>query len=165
MNKIYAIVKAIRTEKGLSQEEVAERIGMTQGNYGRLERGQTQLTIERLEQLADVFGMSVSSIMSYEIGESINKEDFQYYFNLCQKLEKQIAKLKSDIEYYDEESSNDFSKLEKAKELHKNEVKSLKEKIILKDEIIKERDKTIEDKNRMISILEKAFDKLGGQNN
>lgn len=87
MNKIYENIKAIRQAKGLTQTYLAEKVGIAINNYGKLERGEIQLTIERLEQLAGIFGMTVIKIMQYGGGvESVKEIDNEK----VKELEKMI---------------------------------------------------------------------------
>ncbi|WP_273210543.1 helix-turn-helix domain-containing protein [Runella zeae] len=160
MNEVYDKIKAIRLAKGLTQIEVAEKTGMTQGNYGRLEKGLIQVTIERLEQLADVFGMSVGNILNYEGETPIEKADIDFLRNEVFSLQRQNVKLKKTIaekdEIQEETESYDFKKRKelenKIKEL-KKEVQDLKEKIGLQKERLDEKDRTIK-------LLEKTIEAL-----
>ncbi|PRY21124.1 helix-turn-helix protein [Spirosoma oryzae] len=146
MSQVYANIKAIRTEKGLKQEDVAQKMGMAQSNYARLEKGLTQATIERLEQLADIFAIPVSSILSYETGTESGNEDISYYINLCRKYEKQVDTLRKRVSELEEESLQDWGKLN-------DELKVAKEKNRFLADRLKEKDRTIQ-------ILEKALDAL-----
>jgi transcriptional regulator with XRE-family HTH domain len=159
MSKIHEIIKAIRTAKGLKQEEVASKLSMAQSNYARLEKGLTQVTVERLQQLADVFEMSVTAMLTYEVGQNApTREDIEYYIALCKKQEKQIEKLKGRNDELEEESNESFfdqrnaikeseEKLRKQANAFKQKEKDYLERLQQKDEIIAE-------KNRTISILE-----------
>lgn len=49
---VCANMVRIRKAKGLSQEEVSERLGMTQGQYSRLESGGTNPTLTTLIRVA-----------------------------------------------------------------------------------------------------------------
>lgn len=166
MNKLYATIKAIRVKKGLTQEEVAEKLNTTQGNYTRIERGQTQLTVERLEELADIFQMSVSAILEYGSENAIDfKEDVEYYFKQNQKLEKKVEELKKQIEEFEETDSFFTERKNNEIESLKQRNKALQEKIKQKEEIILERDKTIQDKDKVISMFEKTIDILSKMEN
>ncbi len=48
---------------GFCQEEVAERLNMSQNAYSQLESGKTKLDIERLEQMASLFKVSVHDLI------------------------------------------------------------------------------------------------------
>jgi transcriptional regulator with XRE-family HTH domain len=43
--------------------QVAERLGVSQAAYSRLEKGKVRLTLERLMALAEVYGMEVGVLM------------------------------------------------------------------------------------------------------
>ncbi|MFN4146400.1 MAG: helix-turn-helix domain-containing protein [Runella sp.] len=153
MNDIYEKIKAIRLAKKLTQAEVANNVGMTQGNYGRLEKGLIQVTIERLEQLADVFEMSVGNIINYELNPSENTfaQDKEYYINEVKRLEKQVAKLKKQLEeeeeMFDDNSTKHSEEREKLKrqiQQLKRENKDLNERLAEKDSLLNERKETIE---------------------
>lgn len=53
-------VRAAREAAGLSQEAVAEKIGMTRTNYARIEHGKTNVTIETLIRIASGLGLTVA---------------------------------------------------------------------------------------------------------
>ena len=60
-----AKIRAIRTLKGLSQENMAEMINLSRLAYGDIERGKTDVTDSRLKQIAEVLGVSVMDIFSF----------------------------------------------------------------------------------------------------
>lgn len=164
MNKIYANIKAIRLAKGLKQEDVAEKLGLAPSNYGRVERGLTEISVERLEKIAEIFEMSVSSVLNYDKENTVDfKEDFEYYYNLSKKLARQVEKLKEEDDQRDEEESDIYRRKNKEIEDLKFKIKQLQEKVKDKEAVILERDKTIADKDKMIAILEKAIDMLGAK--
>ena len=132
--------------KSLKQEEVATKLGMAQSNYARLEKGLTQISVERLEQIAEIFEMTITAIFSYDAGQPTT-EDLQYYINLCKKYEKQIDTQKKRILELEEETVNDWSR-------SSDELKASKSKIKDLNERLKEKDKTIK-------LLEKAIDTIG----
>jgi transcriptional regulator with XRE-family HTH domain len=51
------MVRELREERGLSQRELAERMGTTQSVVGRLEAGGSTPTITTLERIADALGL------------------------------------------------------------------------------------------------------------
>lgn len=64
IQKICRNIKNIRMMKGYSQENMAEELEMTQRNYGRIENGNTDLTVFMLYKICDVLGVDVSVIMN-----------------------------------------------------------------------------------------------------
>jgi transcriptional regulator with XRE-family HTH domain len=53
----------LRTEKGLSQREIAKQLHVSQGTYNNWENSKTQPSIEQLIALSALFGVSVDYII------------------------------------------------------------------------------------------------------
>lgn len=58
--KVYERIKFLRQSKNWSQEETAHRLNMSINGYARIERGETDLPLSRLEQIAETFGVELS---------------------------------------------------------------------------------------------------------
>ena len=56
-------LKELRKEKGLTQVEMAEFIGRTEGNYQKLEYGTINVPALTLEKLADFFEVSTDYLL------------------------------------------------------------------------------------------------------
>jgi len=56
-------LRKIREVKGLNQDFVASKLGITTNGYGKIERGETTISVERLNQIADVFGVELNDIL------------------------------------------------------------------------------------------------------
>lgn len=61
---VGARVTKYRKRKGLSQEDLAEAIGVSRSAMSRIEKGQQELTISRTQELAFALGVAASNIMS-----------------------------------------------------------------------------------------------------
>ena len=59
-------LKQLRKEKGLTQQEVADEIGVTKRTYIYWENGESQIKTNKASQLADYFGVSVGYLLGYE---------------------------------------------------------------------------------------------------
>ncbi len=161
MNEIYNKIKAIRVSKGLTQNEVAEKIGMAQSNYGQLEKGLIQVTIERLEQLSDIFDMFVGNILNYEGNVTIEKADVDFLRDEVIRLQKLVTKYKKENEELREESDEEFGGKLKERVKSKNEIKSLKEKLAIQKERLEEKDRTIKLLEKTIEALTKSTNGKG----
>jgi transcriptional regulator with XRE-family HTH domain len=76
MSDIYKAIRYIREQKKLSQQQMADRLNMSQGNYARLERGKIGLSTENLFKIADIFDMGAMELMHYDPEvEKIPKEE------------------------------------------------------------------------------------------
>ena len=61
-------LKKLREENGLSQEKMAERLGVVQGYYSMIETGERQknLDLSLAIKLAEILGVSVEYIVEQE---------------------------------------------------------------------------------------------------
>jgi transcriptional regulator with XRE-family HTH domain len=56
-------IKSLRKKHSYSQEEVAVLLNMGQNTYSQLESGKTKIDIERLQQIADFYKISVHDFL------------------------------------------------------------------------------------------------------
>lgn len=66
MNKYIQKIKELRTEKRLSQEQVAKVIGVSRPTYTSIEAGKQKLDLEEAQKLAKLFGIGVDELLSGE---------------------------------------------------------------------------------------------------
>ena len=57
-------IRDARKAKGLTQEQFAERLGLSTLHYGRLERGDRPASLEQIARIADELGISTLSLLS-----------------------------------------------------------------------------------------------------
>jgi transcriptional regulator with XRE-family HTH domain len=99
--KINESLKKIRKSKGYSQEYVADYIGIDTTNYGRIERGQTSITFDRMEQLAKLYGLGVVEfvVMLTNSKPIINNENAgsAYFINTIDYLKKEVLFLRESL--------------------------------------------------------------------
>ncbi len=97
MSVIGEQIKKIRTEKGITQEQLGELIGVTTQAVSRWERGGTP-DAELLPRISDVLGVSTDSLFgreeqSYSLALArrlccMSQEDaFRYALNICWAIE------------------------------------------------------------------------------
>lgn len=60
---VGAFVATKRKERGFSQGEIAEKVGLTISTWSRIENGETALTIEQLAQVAHALSMTPGELM------------------------------------------------------------------------------------------------------
>ena len=63
MNDLAEKIKALRDLKGWSQEDLAERLGISRSAVGNYEQGTREPDIETLENLADTFNCTMSYLV------------------------------------------------------------------------------------------------------
>ena len=62
----------LRKLNNLSQEDIAEKIGVSRQTLSKYETGESLPDIERCKQLADIFGVTMDDLISYEKSDSDN---------------------------------------------------------------------------------------------
>ncbi|MEN9460544.1 MAG: hypothetical protein RIS84_564 [Pseudomonadota bacterium] len=115
--QLHEKIKLIRTVKGWSQEEVAERLSMSVNGYANIERGETDIHLSRLEQiarifeieLAELFGMNDKNIFNFSGNAHNNYCQNSYHCNPTE-LQHTIEKLQ--LMYAQLEQENSFLKIQ-----------------------------------------------------
>ena len=62
-------IRKFRTEKGYTQEFMANQLGISQNAYHKIESGQTQVKAQTLEQIADVLEVDRTKLLNGEGGK------------------------------------------------------------------------------------------------
>jgi transcriptional regulator with XRE-family HTH domain len=63
--KIGHKIKKLRELKNLTQEHMANSIGITQGAYSRMELGETEITYTKLEKISEELGMKPEDVIAF----------------------------------------------------------------------------------------------------
>ena len=85
-------VRAARKKAGLTQEETAERLKMSQLHFGRLERGERPASLEQIANIAQTLGVTLSSLLN----GCVMEEDFSIHpDDSAQALGQSVAELAS----------------------------------------------------------------------
>jgi putative transcriptional regulator len=66
LKKLGAKIVQIRTEKEISQKQLALNIGSTNTHLRRIERGEANPTINTLRRIAAELGISISDLVSLQ---------------------------------------------------------------------------------------------------
>ena len=72
MTSIEEKIKNLREIKNFTQEFMAEKLGITQAAYSKLESGNTKIRYSKIEEISNIFGIKVEELLSF---------DSQKYFN------------------------------------------------------------------------------------
>jgi transcriptional regulator with XRE-family HTH domain len=68
-------IRVLRHERGWSQEDVANRLGISIPAFSKIETGVTDINLSRLEQIANIFEVSVVNLLSLEYTEEPSTQD------------------------------------------------------------------------------------------
>lgn len=75
-------LRELRKEKRYTQEQFSELLGMSLNNYGKIERGETRLSIEKMVLLHDRFDVDLNYLLT---GTSCNTWDYNSVMSDCPK--------------------------------------------------------------------------------
>jgi len=119
----------MRTVKNLSQEEMAEKLGISANGYGKIERGETDVQWSRLEQIAEVLGITVKDLLN------LNEKTF-FNLNLGRDQNNNMAtsglgELNYEVKYELEKATLLLEQKDKEIDLLREQIAQLKEIIQL----------------------------------
>lgn len=103
-------ISLMRTLKGLTQEDMAAKLNMSLTGYAKIERGETRLQNPRLEKIAEVFGIELKELLTFDEKIVFNTGSFrdrsiqfQYHVNSAIELTTELEILKTKLEAKDKE--------------------------------------------------------------
>lgn len=104
-------IKQLRELRNLTQDHVATQLGLTTRAFSKIETGETQLTINRLNEISAILGIDPIELLGFDDKQVFNnfKQDgyiginhinipeklIQQYEKTIQVLEDEVALLKS----------------------------------------------------------------------
>ena len=99
-------IKQIRELKNVTQEYIATQLGLSIRAYSKIETGETQLTINRLNEISKALGIDPIEVLRFDDKQVFNncKQDGYIGINhinlpekLIQQYEKTIAVLEDEV--------------------------------------------------------------------
>jgi len=105
---LHEKIQLLRSLRGWSQEDVAEKLAMSVSGYAKIERGETDIAVSRLEQIAQVLGLGLQELFSPQgkvvinLGENNSYGQFNEYTN-SQHLAHDPEKMQWMLEQKDKE--------------------------------------------------------------
>lgn len=106
-------IRKIRTLKGYSQEYMADKLQIKQPAYSEIESGKTKISINVLQEIAQIFKIETNDILNFDENHVFNNtfnENSKGFFNVKkvinesfenerQSYKDQIKSQKEEIEY------------------------------------------------------------------
>lgn len=93
------VLYKLRMEAGMTQEEVAEAIGVSRVTYTRYENGSSKLDAAALIKLAKLFNVTGEYIMSAELPDDVNDEEYELLMGVRRLNEEGKARLKEQLDF------------------------------------------------------------------
>lgn len=103
--QVHDIIRKLREEKRWSQEEMANRVGMSKNGYAKVERGESRPSLDRLEKITQVLGIEMTELFN-ENKKSVvlineNSQNSANYYSSDQQLIAEVERLKLELSYKD----------------------------------------------------------------
>lgn len=100
MNVVGTKIRQIRTRQGISQESMAEELGITQPSYARLETEDSRINVVRLIHIVKVLEVSVSELLGEKSQNVIHNntgDNAQAFIKTINSDKNHIKSLKEEI--------------------------------------------------------------------
>ena len=72
--EVHDKIRVMREINQWSQEEMAEKLAMSANGYAKIERGQTNISIDKLKQIAQIFNIDMVDL--------ITNQDKTFFFSI-----------------------------------------------------------------------------------
>ncbi len=107
MKHVGINIKSIRELKNLKRAYLADRLGITVSALGRIERGESEVGVRRLSEIADILGVAVESILSFDAQAVLNEpnhlqasdEEKNLQSKLNEEVKAELFALRKENEY------------------------------------------------------------------
>ncbi len=99
--KIGKFIASLRREQGLTQEQLGEKLGVTNKTVSRWENGNYMPDIEMLQLLAEEFDVSINELLT---GERIRDDEFR------KKADENIIRISKSSAFTEKERGDFFKK-------------------------------------------------------
>ena len=85
-------IRLLRHQKGWSQEDVAKRLDISIPAFSKIETGITDINLSRLEQISNLFDMSVVQLLTFNDAEYEQK-----YVNELENVNKKLMDRETEV--------------------------------------------------------------------
>jgi transcriptional regulator with XRE-family HTH domain len=103
-------IRLIREAKNLTQEQVAEKLGVSQSAYGDIERGDNDPKLSKLQKLADIFEMQLSELVDLTekgtLNINFNKQGKNNVYITSSLIDKEMALKDKELAMQQSENEN-----------------------------------------------------------
>lgn len=92
MKTLSEKLRVLRQGKGWSQEDIAHELGISLPAYSKIERGITNISLSRLNQIGSLFGLSAIGLLAF--GEDTTEKTFREQLD---EKDKEIMRLQKKL--------------------------------------------------------------------
>lgn len=102
-DKLLVNISKKRRERDITQADMAEKLGLSETGYAKVERGETKLDVDRLHKIADILEINIAELIPFGDSSIVvyNNPDFNLSLD-NEELEHIIVSLKHKLFAKDE---------------------------------------------------------------
>ncbi|MBS9780155.1 MAG: helix-turn-helix transcriptional regulator [Moraxellaceae bacterium] len=108
-NALNEKIRTLREMKHWSQDKMAEQVNMSKNGYAKMERGESRLTVETLDKVAQAFNMDMVELINLTdkgmvclFSDNSQGTQFGNFYQGSENLINENEKLKLELKYKDE---------------------------------------------------------------
>ena len=103
-------IRTLRHQRGWSQEDVANRLGISIPAFSKIETGVTDINLSRLEQIANIYEINVINLLALDVdGKDVQVSSLNIAQSKIHDREEEIAGLQRKVILLYEELRNKSS--------------------------------------------------------
>lgn len=72
MEQLYSNIKKFRELKNLTREQMAAKVGLSLSGYSKIERGEIDLTISRIQLISKVLHVDLDKLLNFDAAQILN---------------------------------------------------------------------------------------------
>ena len=65
-------IKKLRELKSITREQMAANLGMSTSGYNKIERNETDLTISKIQKIAEILQVDIAQILNFDASQIFN---------------------------------------------------------------------------------------------
>jgi transcriptional regulator with XRE-family HTH domain len=107
IEKVGEQIKKFRELRNFTQDHIAKKLEMTPQGYGKIERNEVEITLQKLATIAEILGTTIQDIFGFDEKFVFNNKEAKYYGvnhntnneEVKEIYEAHIADLQKEISY------------------------------------------------------------------
>jgi transcriptional regulator with XRE-family HTH domain len=85
MNEVFENIRKFRELKSITRETLADELGMSLSGYSKLERGEVEITLSRINKIAQILEVSLEQLLNFDASQVFNVSNNQQVQGLGSK--------------------------------------------------------------------------------
>lgn len=118
--QVHEKLKVMRLCKGWSQEEMAAKLGYSTNGYAKIERGETDIKVDKLEKIAEAIGVDLQQLVG------LNEKNV---FNIIENFTQTHSSQNGNIYLTESQCAHELEKSRLLSQEKDKRIESLKQQI------------------------------------